>query len=97
MTGHLSPLFKQTKINSIVKPYKPADKAESYRPIALLSLCYKLLERLVCNRILPVIDTNILPEQAGIRPGRSCCHQVLALTTHIERGYENNKNSSDNH
>ena len=50
-TGIIPRLLKQTKIIAILKPGKPNDKAESYRPIALLSASYKLLERLLYNRI----------------------------------------------
>ena len=28
------------------------------------------------------------PQQAGFRPGKSCCSQVLNLTQHIEDGFE---------
>ena len=34
---------------------------------------------------------NILSDyQAGFRPERSCCDQVLALTTYIENGFQSN-------
>ncbi|WP_423246930.1 reverse transcriptase domain-containing protein, partial [Vibrio cholerae] len=72
----------------MLKPGKEPERPESYRPIALLSICYKLLERLIYNRILPVLNASIPVEQAGFRPGRNCCDQVLALTTYIEDGFE---------
>jgi len=81
--------FKQTKIIAILKPEKPADNPSSYRPIALLSVCYKLLERLLYNRIQPLIEDHLPTEQGGFRKQRSCCDQVLALTTHIEVGFQN--------
>ena len=80
--------LKRSKIIAILKPGKPADLPGSYRPIALLGVIYKLLERLIYNRISPRI-LDILPvEQAGFRPGRNCEDQVLALLTYIERGFE---------
>lgn len=88
LTGKLPPAFKRTKILAILKPGKPADRPDSYRPIALLSACYKLLERLIYNRISPLILQSLPVEQAGFRPNRSCEDQVLALTTHIEAGFE---------
>lgn len=49
---------------------------------------YKLFERLILNRIQPILE-NVLPiEQAGFRKNRACCDQVLALTTYIENGYK---------
>ena len=32
--------------------------------------------------------TLLIPQQAGFRPGKSCCSQVLNLTQHIEDGFE---------
>jgi len=80
--------FKKTKILAILKPGKPSNEVQSYRPIALLSVSYKLLERLVFNRISDTINQVIPIEQAGFRSGRNCCDQVLALTTRIENGFE---------
>lgn len=93
-TGDMPGLFKKSKVIAVLKPGKQADQAESYRPIALLSVCYKLLERLVYNRILPILDASIPVEQAGFRPGRSCCDQVLALTAFIENGFERKMKTS---
>jgi len=67
---------------------------KSYKPISLLSTCYKLLERLIYNRISEEIDKIISQEQAGFRPHRNCCDQVLALTTHIENGYNNKQKTA---
>ena len=41
--GQLPAAFKRSKIIAVLKPGKEADSAENYRPIALLSVCYKLL------------------------------------------------------
>lgn len=87
-TGKIPRLFKQTKIIAILKPGKPNDRPDSYRPIALLSASYKLLERLLYNRISLKILEGIPVEQAGFRPKRSCSDQVLSLTTHIEAGFQ---------
>ncbi|KAJ2950833.1 hypothetical protein O0L34_g9105 [Tuta absoluta] len=93
-SGKIPLPLKFSKVVAILKPEKPDDKAESYRPIALLSVVYKLLERVLYNRISKPINAIIPTEQAGFRPNRSCCDQVLALTTHLEHGFENNMKSS---
>lgn len=80
--------FKETKIMAVLKPGKPNDAPESYRPIALMSCCLKLLERMIYNRISNTIFEHIQPEQAGFRPGRNCEDQVLALTSFIENGFQ---------
>lgn len=81
-------LFKTARTLAILKAGKPAEEASSYRPIALLSVCYKLLERLIYNRIYKAIDRITPTFQAGFRSKRSCCEQVLALTSMIEAGFQ---------
>lgn len=87
-TGQIPQQFRIAQTLAILKPGKPSDDPASYRPIALLSVCYKLLERLIYNRIYQTIDDIIPPDQAGFRSYRSCCEQVLALTSYIESGYQ---------
>ena len=93
-TGILPKAFKRSKVIAVLKPGKCPKQVDSYRPITLLSVTYKLLERLVYNRISPILNANIPPEQAGFRPERSCCDQVLALTAHIENGFEQKKKTA---
>ena len=50
-----------------------------------------LYERLILNRLSPVIEHVLIPEQAGFRPGKSCTAQVLNLAQHIEDGFETGK------
>ncbi|CAK1587557.1 unnamed protein product [Parnassius mnemosyne] len=80
--------FNRSKIIAILKPQKPADNPKSYRPNALVNCVYKLLDRLIYNRIMPLIDKVVQVEQAGFRCGRNCTNQVLSLTTHIEAGFQ---------
>jgi len=64
--------------------------AANYRPISLLSVCYKLLERLALQRISPTVEVLLSPNQAGFRKGRSTCDHFAALTTFIENGFKQN-------
>ena len=48
---------------------------------------YKLFERMILNRLNPLIETMIIDQQAGFRPGKSTTGQLLNLTQHIENGY----------
>jgi Reverse transcriptase (RNA-dependent DNA polymerase) len=93
-SGELPAAFKKSKIVAVLKPGKESDRVESYRPIALLSVVYKLFERLLYNRLSPILNASIPVEQAGFRPGRNCCDQVLALTSFIESGFEKKKKTS---
>ena len=83
--------WRRAKIIAILKPGKSPEEAGSYRPISLLSVCFKLLERLIYNRLLPVVDPQLPREQAGFRPGRSTVEQVVKLTEDIETAFENRK------
>ena len=79
---------KIRKIVAIPKPGKDPKMASSYQTISLLSMCYKLLERIILHRISPAVDEILNIEQAGFRPGRSTQDQVLALTTFVENGFQ---------
>lgn len=85
-TGEIPNVFRHSKILAILKPGKPADVSSSYRPIALLSMTYKLLKRLLYNRISPSVEDVLIQQQAGFRAKRNCTDQVLALSTFIEAG-----------
>jgi hypothetical protein len=80
--------FKRTKVIALLKPGTSGSEAADYRSISLLSIPYKILERLILERIQPCIDEVIPVEQAGFRHNRGCEEQVLALTTLIENGLQ---------
>ena len=81
-------VWRQCRIIAILKPGKEATIPKSYRPISLLChTYYKLYERLILNRITATVESHLIKEQAGFRPGKSCTSQLLNLTQHIEDGY----------
>ena len=65
-------------------------KTGNYRGIALTSLVMKLINRMILNRMRPVIDPLLRGNQSGFRPGRSTVTQVLALRRVIEEIKKNN-------
>ena len=81
-------MWRKSRIIAILKLGKSPDEPKNYRPISLLSHFYKLFECLILNQLLPILEKNIIPEQAGFRPGKSCMSQLLNLTEHIESGFE---------
>ena len=81
-------VWRQSKIIAILKPDKDSAIPKSYKPISLLCHMYKLYERLIQNKIAPSVDRHLIKEQAGFRPGQSCCGQLLNLTQHIEDVYQ---------
>ncbi|KAI5739816.1 hypothetical protein M8J77_023748 [Diaphorina citri] len=82
-------IWRKTKVVALLKPGKDPSEPKSYRPISLLCHFFKILERMILNRISPSVDEELIKEQAGFRPGKSCCGQILNLTQHIENGFEN--------
>lgn len=93
-SSHIPVLLKKAKVTAILKPGRQGTDVSNYRPVSLLSITYKLLEILVLNRIQPEIEKILPVEQAGFRKNRSCAEQVLALTTHIETGFQNSIKTS---
>jgi hypothetical protein len=87
-TSKIPDLFKRTKVISIIKPGKGGTDPAHYRPISLHSVVYNLLERLILQHIQLLIEDVIPINQAGFRQHRSCIEQVMALTTHIQAGFQ---------
>ena len=89
-TCKLPRIWRRATVIAILKPNKPKDDPKSYRPISLVCIPYKIVERLIYNRISPVIDPQLPQEQAGFRPGRSTLDQVAKLTSDIEQAFDGN-------
>jgi hypothetical protein len=85
-------LFKRTKVITILKPGKDGSDPSHFRPISLLSIVFKKLERMILQRNQPVIDAVIPVSQAGFRKNHSCTEQFLALTPHTPRLLVSNAN-----
>ena len=89
LSSHRLPkLWRKAKIIALLKPGKDSSDPKSFRPISLLSHLYKLFERLLLNRIQPLIEDQLISEQAGFLPGKSCTGQLMNLTQHIENEFE---------
>ena len=74
------------KLN-VVPVHKKGDKQllKNYRPIPLLSICGKIFERLVYNKIFEYFAENDLVShnQSGFKRGDSCINQLLSITHEI--------------
>ena len=81
----MSKIWRRALVVAIPKPTKPVGDSKSYRPISLLCVPYKILERLIYARVEPLIDALLPKEQAGFRRGMSTVDQVVLLTQH--RGF----------
>ena len=84
-------IWRRALVVAIPKPAKPVGDPKSYRPISLLCVPYKILERLIYARVEPLIDPLLPKEQAGFRRGKSTVDQVVLLTQNIEDSFEAKK------
>ena len=84
-------IWRRALVVAIPKPGKPVGDPKSYRPISLLCVPYKILERLIYARVEPLIDPLLPKEQAGFRRGKSTVDQVVLLTQNIEDSFEAKK------
>lgn len=83
-------IFPRILKSSIIHPIHkggPKDDINNYRPIAVLSVISKIIEKLINNRIKKYLTSkNLLSNnQYGFRDGRSTEEAVLALTENISK------------
>lgn len=78
-------VWKVAEIIAIPKPNKDATKASSYRPISLLPVLSKLFEKLIFERLEPIInERNLIPaHQFGFRRKHSTIQQVHRVINKI--------------
>ena len=62
----------------------------NYRGISLSAIAAKIINKMILNRIQPVIDPLLRPNQNGFRPRRSTTAHILALRRIIEEVKKNN-------
>ncbi|XP_039297864.1 uncharacterized protein LOC120354582, partial [Nilaparvata lugens] len=62
----------------------------NYRGIALLSVAYKILTKIIAKRLKPYMDEIIGDYQCGFRPNRSCTDHIFTIRTILEKCYEYN-------
>ena len=85
--------WKRALVVTIPKPSKLVEDSQSYRPISLLCVPYKILKRLIYNPVEPIVDPLLPKEQAGFRHRKSTVDQIVLLTQIIEESFEAKKNA----
>ena len=63
---------------------------KSYRPISLLPICGRALERLLYNSMFEFFIQNnlISPNQSGFRRADSCINQLISITGEICKSFD---------
>ena len=79
LSQHYLPLEWRTHL--ITPVFKSGDKSSvrNYRPISLLCVISKLLEKLVYDKILHFLSPSLSPFQFGFRPKHSSTQQLLSF------------------
>ena len=86
-------IWRRALVVAIPKPTKSVGNPKSYRPISLLCVPYKIVERLIYARVEPLIDP-LLPKakpSLGFDEGKSSVDQVVLLTQNIKDSFEAKK------
>ena len=78
---HQSYIPAEWRIHLITPILKSGDKSlvANYRPISLLCVVSKVLERLVYNHLLDFVSTSLSPHQFGFRQKHSTLQQMLTF------------------
>ena len=84
--------WKIAKVIPTPKPGKPFSNLANNRPINLLNILGKLMERIICQHFITHLDKNNItaPHQFGFRCNHTTIHQLQRVTEHII--IERNKN-----
>ena len=82
------------KLANITPIHKKSDKQliQNYRPISLLPICGKILEKLIFNHMYTFLNSNnlITKKQSGFRPGDSTTNQLLDFIDEIHQSFDSN-------
>ena len=80
------------KLANVTPIHKKNDKqvVKNYRPISLLPICGKILEKIIFNHLYTFLNNNdlITKKQSGFRPGDSTTNQLLDLVDTIHHSFD---------
>ena len=83
------------KLANVTPVFKKGDKQliKNYRPISLLPICGKILEKIIFNNLYSYLHTNNLLTQnpSGFRPGDSTTNQLLYLLDEVHQAFDSTK------
>ncbi len=86
----LGNLPSEWKLSNVIPLHKKGNKSyvENYRPISLMCVVAKVLERCVYNRLIDHIQNMISAAQHGFLRGKSCTGQLLSVLHRISENLD---------
>jgi len=70
--------FSDTFLTLIPKVSNPQSVTQ-LKPIGLCNMTYKVVSKVLVDRIKPVFDTLIAPTQSSFAPGRQITHNIVII------------------
>ena len=89
LTGKFPDHWKCANVQPVHKKSN-RQMVSNYRPISLLPICAKILEKIVFDHVYSYLNKNRLlsKNQSGFRPGDSTIYQLISITTNIYESFE---------
>ena len=82
------------KKSNIVPVHKKGDKqiVNNYRPVSLLPICSKILEKIISDSIMRFLNENkfLSDAQSSFRPSDSCEYRLLSIVHGIYKSFDCN-------
>jgi hypothetical protein len=75
VSGIVPPVLNATFIAIIPKVGKP-ESFQDFRPISLCNLCYKIMTKILANKLKPILTLMLSPEQFGFLKDRNIMDAV---------------------
>ena len=69
--GQLPSTMEEAMIVVLPKQGRDPLQVGSYRPLSMLNMDYKILSKVLANRLLPLVSSVVHNDQTGFIPGRS--------------------------
>ena len=82
--GYVPGRWKHAHILMFAKQGKDRSDVGNYRPISLTPTICKIIEKILVNRLQPLLNNILPPSQAGFRPGINITDQLLKVYTDLE-------------
>ena len=83
-SGEFPSMWKQANVQPVHKKGS-RQLIKNYRPISLLPVCSKILEKLIFDQLyLFLTQNNLISEkQSGFKPGDSTIYQLISITNEL--------------